>query len=300
MFDRRPPRRGRLALAAILVAPWWLSGCAVAVPRGRLEDCRTRVQALNSENQQLRDVALDVRSQNRDLVQRSVDDARKLRGLEEANGRYERSIAEYQDEREQLLALIDQIRGQVRTAALAPPTTAMIQRLDAFVRSRPECRLDPASGVVLLPASSLFRGGTGELTSEGEALVDALADALSGPEAPGLSLGVSGPGDDAEVGEGIRLASTDAASTGRKDQDSSLVLGLDRARRVRDRLAGRLGLDPTRVAVSAGSRAGLEGVSEAVARAGGGPIDEAGSVVEIRVRRSADPGPEAGRGESGP
>jgi ElaB/YqjD/DUF883 family membrane-anchored ribosome-binding protein len=265
-----------------------------------LEDCRTRAQALQAENQQLRDVALDLRSQNRDLVQRSVDDARKLTALEEANRHLERSVADYQDEREQYLALIDQIRSQVRTAALAPPTTAMVRQLDAFVRAHPECRLGEASGTVRIPASAVFRDGVDELTSEGGTLLDRLAEALSGPESPSLALGISGPGRD-PAGDGeLRLASGEAKSTGDQGPDPALALGLDRARRVRDRLVGRLGLDPTRVAVSAGAGPDLEGASEPVSRAGGGQVDASGSAVEIRVRRLVDPDPETGSGRSGP
>src|SRR5262245_32889008 len=63
-----------------------LAGCAM-VPESRLADCRQRTQALETESSQLKDELFGLRNQNRDLSQRAVDDARRLKDLEEANQR---------------------------------------------------------------------------------------------------------------------------------------------------------------------------------------------------------------------
>ncbi len=264
---RRIAPMAALALSAIaLVAP----GCGL-VPKSRLEDARHRVQALSLEVSQLQDVVVNVRAQNRDLARRSLDDARRLRAQDEALARLERAVADYQRERTEILSLLDQIRGQVRTAALEPPTTAMNGRLDAFSRQA-GAAFDPARGLLELPADALFASGAATLTPDGRSRLDAIARSLAGPEAPALALSVAAPGE----GSGIRLAS----GTGATDP---AALGLERARAIRDHLAARAGIDPTRVAVSSAGRAEFAD-EDGVARAGGpGP-----ETVTIRVRRLVD------------
>lgn len=285
----RKPEKGRrpgllIALTAITAA---VAGCAW-VPQGRIEDCRQRVQVLQATNQELRDVAVHVRQENKDLAQRSLDDTRRLRAQEEAIRRYERSIADYQSEREQLYALLDQIRGQVRTAALAPPTTAMIDRLEEFVREHPNCRLEPSRGILLLPADTLFAAGDDRLTDDGKALLDALAASIGGSEAPSLALRVTGaaipPTMTATDGD-VHLASTDSNSpTVNRDGPRVDLDGLDRARRVRDLLADRLGIEPSRIAVSGGGTTVLDHEAPT-------PGSRPAGLVAIQVRRIADPEP---------
>jgi predicted nuclease with TOPRIM domain len=95
------------------------SGCALA-PRSRLDECASKCQALQAETAQLKDAAARLRGQNRDLAQRAIDDARRLRTLEEANARLERSVAAYQDDVGRLGAAYDQIKRQVHASAVAP------------------------------------------------------------------------------------------------------------------------------------------------------------------------------------
>ena len=92
------------------------SGCAFA-PKSQVEDARKLVQTLRTDNAQLKDVALNLKVQNQDLTQRAVDDSRSIRALETANARYEKSIQGYQDDREQLRAAFQELKGQVRTAS---------------------------------------------------------------------------------------------------------------------------------------------------------------------------------------
>lgn len=110
----RPRARQAAALGAWLaVAP---VGCSF-VPRTRLDDAQKLVLGLRSENAQLKDANLGLRSQNQDLAQRAVDDAEAIRALEAANTRYERSIAEYQGDRERLRAAFAELKDRVRAAA---------------------------------------------------------------------------------------------------------------------------------------------------------------------------------------
>jgi uncharacterized transporter YbjL len=90
-------------------------GCAF-VPEKKYEDSRLQIQALRAENEQLRDVVLNVRSQNRDLSLRAVEDARRLRAQEAAIRRLERSVQAYQEDRDAMIALLDQINAELRGA----------------------------------------------------------------------------------------------------------------------------------------------------------------------------------------
>ncbi|MDB5350879.1 MAG: flagellar motor protein [Planctomycetota bacterium] len=103
---RGPRGAGVIALGVAL------AGCA-SVPRGQMEDCRQQSLALQAELSQTKDLAARLRTQNRDMAARSVEDARRLTALEETNDRLERSITAYQDERNQYAAALDQIKSQV-------------------------------------------------------------------------------------------------------------------------------------------------------------------------------------------
>ena len=110
----RPRARRLAALGAWLaVAPF---GCAV-VPRTRLDDAQKLVLGLRGENAQLKDTNLGLKVQNQDLAQRAVDDAEAIRALEAANTQYERSIAEYQDDRERMRAAFGELKDRVRATA---------------------------------------------------------------------------------------------------------------------------------------------------------------------------------------
>jgi hypothetical protein len=61
-------------------------------------------------------VVLNVRSQNRDLSLRAGEDARRLRAQEAAIRRLERSVQAYQQDRDAMIALLDQINAELRGA----------------------------------------------------------------------------------------------------------------------------------------------------------------------------------------
>ena len=90
------------------------------VPKSRLDDCHRLSQTLQAENARLKDTTVSLRSQNQDLNQRAVDDARRLRLQEEEIQRLVQSVSAYQDERDQLAAAFERLKGQIRTSAGRP------------------------------------------------------------------------------------------------------------------------------------------------------------------------------------
>ncbi len=107
-------RHRRALVAALLVGTLPGPGCAF-VPRSRLDDAHKLVKSLRADNSQLKDVSLSLKVQNQDLSQRAVDDARAIRALEVANGKYERSIQGYQEDREELQAAFREVRSRSRS-----------------------------------------------------------------------------------------------------------------------------------------------------------------------------------------
>jgi hypothetical protein len=94
--------------AAALVA----SGCHLASP-DQLDECHRLSQTLRSENAQLKDQMLALRSQNQDYAERAVDDARRLAQLESVNQRLETSVQAYQDERTRLESAYKELRASL-------------------------------------------------------------------------------------------------------------------------------------------------------------------------------------------
>ena len=109
-------RAARLGVALCGLGP---PGCSV-VPSARLEDCRRLSQALQAENARLKDTTVSLRSQNQDLNQRALDEARRLRLQEDEIHRLSQSVSAYQEERDQLAAAFARIKGAVRTSASGP------------------------------------------------------------------------------------------------------------------------------------------------------------------------------------
>jgi chromosome segregation ATPase len=95
-----------------------IAGCRMA-PREQLEDCHRLSQTLRSENARLKDQTLALKSQNRDLSERAVDDARQLSRLEETNRGLESSVQAYQDERSRLESAYRELQANL-PASLKP------------------------------------------------------------------------------------------------------------------------------------------------------------------------------------
>ena len=111
-FSRRP--RWPLALLPALMV-----GCASA-PRSALEESRGQVLALRTELAQAKDTTAKLRTLNRDISARAVEDSRRLSTLEETNDRLEKSVVAYQQERDEYAAALDQINRQVASAGSDP------------------------------------------------------------------------------------------------------------------------------------------------------------------------------------
>jgi len=108
-----------------------LAGCNV-VPSTRLEDCRRLSQTLQTENARLKDSTVSLRTQNQDLNQRALDEARRLRLQEEEIERLSQSVTAYQAERDQFAAAYERLKGEVRasTTATATASTGRVGRSD--------------------------------------------------------------------------------------------------------------------------------------------------------------------------
>lgn len=85
-------------------------------PREQVDECHRLNQTLRSENAQLKDQLLALRSQNQDYSERAVDDARRLEALEQANLRLETSVQAYQDERTRLETAYKELRASLPQA----------------------------------------------------------------------------------------------------------------------------------------------------------------------------------------
>jgi hypothetical protein len=238
----------RLGLTALL--PAVLVGCS-GVPTSRLEECRNRSQALQAEAARLKDESLRLRSRNRELARRAVEDAERIQGLRDANDQLRRSVVAYQDERDELAASFDRLQVELRAAAEGPPR-ASLDRLEAFARAHPGCVLDAERGVWVFPAEALFVPGTATLAPGAELLLTAFARLLDDPGGRLVPLSVA----PYRAAPEIRQASAGPDGGGPDD------LAGRRAAELRDRLAERLGVDTGRIEV-AGEPAEVEGSAPA-------------------------------------
>jgi hypothetical protein len=100
-----------------------LAGCG-NLPREQLAACQNRSQLLQAEASRLKDDSTQLRGKNRELAQRAVEDARRLRGLEEANRRLEKSVVAYQDERDSVQRAFDDLKRELIAAADPDTKTA--------------------------------------------------------------------------------------------------------------------------------------------------------------------------------
>jgi chemotaxis protein MotB len=231
------------ACAALAILPG--SGCGL-VPKSKLDDCHRVSQTLRSENNRLKDVALDLRAQNQDLSQRAVDDARRLAAQEEAVDRLERSVTAYQAERDKMAAAFEAVKRQVRMA-VSPHSAAKPDRLKAFAQAHSgwSFETDAAASTISVsaPIDRLFERGKDTLRPEAAVALKELADELVGSGAKGLAVEVIAPADAAPVVR-ARFDAAAEGSGGVASDASGRFLGAARAARVRDRLVTDAGLAP--------------------------------------------------------
>ncbi|WP_165073980.1 hypothetical protein [Paludisphaera rhizosphaerae] len=101
-----------LALACALTAP----GCNQFGSRQRLEESHRYIQALRSENDQLKDQLLTYRNQYDDLSERSVDDNRRAVAQVETIEGLRRSVHAYQTQQDELKTAFRELRDSLPTA----------------------------------------------------------------------------------------------------------------------------------------------------------------------------------------
>ena len=215
-----------------------LTGCSV-VPRSRLDDCHKLSQTLEADKARLNDTLLSERSQHNDLRQRADDDARRLLAQDDEVKRLQSTVQAYQDERDQLAADYARVKSLLQVSA-NPVSTSLIHRFEVFAKGRPGCEFDPLSGVLTLSSDSLFEPGSDQLKPAARPLLKALADSFQDSRAKDVRILVAGHTDSSPV----RQASLqdEAPAPGH--------LSLDRATRIRDRLAVEAQIDPGRIEVA--------------------------------------------------
>ncbi len=228
-----PGTPAKIALLLAALAP----GCAV-VPKSRLDDATKITQSLRAENAQLRDQALALRGENRDLSERAIGDARKIAALEKGNERLETSVQGYIDEREDLVDKFQRYRRLAQSSTGADLSAGLSTKLRSFASAHPGTTFDEAAGVLSAAPDILFAPGGDRLAPAGSRWLDDCAALLASPEAKGVPLSISVTS--AASDPAVRLASTAAPADP----------GLTRALRLRDALAERTGLDPSRIGVA--------------------------------------------------
>ncbi len=216
MAASSPGTRAKRAMLGVLLPA--LVGCAV-VPRNKLEETQSANRELRTALAEAKDSVARLKTQNRDLAARSIEESRRNLALEEANERFERDIMTYQEEREQYAAALDQIKNQVLASSGRSRPTASLDPIPAFLAAHPGSSFDARASRLNLPAASFFREGTAEWLPKPKADLDRLAKALSEARREGWSIVVIEPGGE------IRQVSTATAS-----------LGPDRVEQVRDLL----------------------------------------------------------------
>jgi hypothetical protein len=214
-----------------------------------MDEYRRVTQNLRADNTRLKDVTLDLRTQNEDLTQRALDDAGRIAGLEEAVERLERSTAGYQAERERMASAFETLKRQVRMSASASPgpQAGVPARLEAFASTHPGWSYDAGSRTLSAAPDTLYLQKGDRLNPAAAETLKELAALLGDATAEGLNTEVAGPG----------LSPVIRAGFGPEHAAKPNFLSAAQAARVREALVAGA-LDPARVRV-APSDAGREG-----------------------------------------
>jgi chemotaxis protein MotB len=218
-----------------------LGGCVFA-PRSRLDECHRLSQTLQAENNRLKDTAVSLRSQNEDLNQRAVDDARRLRVQEEEIERLVQSVSAYQQDRDQMVAVLERIKSQIR-GSVNPVASGLLERLGDLARAHPGWELDADRDVLTIPAAQLFEAGSDQFRSEAAVWLRETAALWSVPEAQTVDLLVIGRNETSPVRR-------TGLSPGDLQPNQNRPLGLARAARVREQLTGPATIDAARIEVA--------------------------------------------------
>lgn len=238
------PRRRRPAawLPLALCAPiaFSTSGCGL-VSRNRLNDCQQVARTLRSDNARLKDVSLKLRTENQDLSQRAIDDARRLASQEDAINRLEENLLAYQADRDRMTQAFETLKQQIHLA-VDPRRAQRAERLRSFAESHPGWSFNPATIALTAPAEHLFNPGGDQITPHAGSELKELADALTSTGADDLAIEIVG--HDAPPSAVQRAGfNTDANN----DVAAHRFLTAARAARVRERLVEDTRLSPDQI-----------------------------------------------------
>ena len=174
-----------------------LAGCSF-VPKSRLDECHRLSQTLQTENDRLKDTTISLRSQNQDLNQRAVDDARRHRVQEEEIQRLVQSVSAYQEDRDKLAVAFERIKSQIRSS-VNPVSSGLLKQLQDLAQAHPGWEFDPERGVLTIPAAQLFEAGSDRLRGEAENWLRETAALWKAPEASDIDVLVIGRNETSAV-----------------------------------------------------------------------------------------------------
>ena len=242
------------------------AGCSF-VPKARMDESRRVNQTLRADNTRLKDVALDLQTQNQDLSDRAVDDARRLAVQTDALERLEKSVVGYQADRHKIDQSFESIKRQIRLSSESRPdpgpvsdigaapvsdnSPRLADRLSSFADRYPGWSFDPATGTVSVPPDRLFEPSTSRLRAETDDTLQALAVALGG--AKGLRVEVSPPSLLPPVRQARFVPDSEVDA-------SAQFLEASRAARVRERVTEAAKLQPRQVRLVARGEGATEPV----------------------------------------
>ena len=150
------------------------------------------------ENDRLKDTTISLRSQNQDLNQRAVDDARRHRVQEEEIQRLVQSVSAYQEDRDKLAVAFERIKSQIRSS-VNPVSSGLVKQLQDLAQAHPGWEFDPERGVLTIPAAQLFEAGSDRLRGEAENWLRETAALWKAPEASDIDVLVIGRNETSAV-----------------------------------------------------------------------------------------------------
>jgi chemotaxis protein MotB len=186
--------RSLLACAAI---SWLLpaTGCAL-VPKSRLTACQCYNRELTAKNQQLLSQYENLRLNNQELADKSLDAEKRLASQDQLLTGFRERVADHQQEldevRSRYASSLDQGGGRL-------PRDVRDQ-LRQFAAQYPDfVEVDPDGNVSKFKSDVLFPTGQADLTEEGRAALHDFAAIMSGPNAQNLNITVVGHADERPI-----------------------------------------------------------------------------------------------------
>lgn len=183
------------------------TGCAL-VPKSRLDACQTYNCQLQRKNQEVCAQYENLRLQNQELANKSLDAEDKLAQQEELLASFQRRTAEWDQERNQLAGKYASLLDQGRSN---PLPHRVQQKLEDFARRHPEfVDFDPETGISKFKSDVLFEKGKADLLPDHQSALNEFAAIFQDPSGKPLRIMVVGHTDETPI---VRDATKQAHQT---------------------------------------------------------------------------------------